>query len=106
MSANNQKKKPIFKKINTKIAVAVLLMVVVFFGSQIYITSVIGTSNAAIEEIRKEKDELRLTNEILSSQIDELKSIKNISEVAEKYGLSEKQIELITSPDSNIAIDL
>ena len=85
--------------------VAILIMVVTFFVSQIYITSVIGTSNAAIEEIRKEKDRLRLTNEILSSKIDELKSVKNIEAVSEKYGLSEKHIEQISLPFNDIALE-
>ncbi len=102
---SNQKKKPIFKKLNRRIAIAVFIVVVVFFGSQIYITSVIGTSNAAIEEIRKEKDQLRLTNEILSSQIDELKSIKNLEIIAEKYGLTEKPIEEIRSVENDIALE-
>ncbi len=100
MSRNNQKKKPIFKKFNKRLAIAVLLLVVVFFGSQIYITSVIGTSNAAIEEIRREKDQLRLSNEIISSEIDELKSIKNLQAVAEKYGLTEKQVSEISTVES------
>lgn len=100
----NEKKKHIFKSLNSKLLLAVFIAVLVFFGCQIYITSVIGTSNAAIEEIRIDKDELRLQNEILSSEIDELKSTKNLEEIATRYNLVEKDVIEIEIVDNSIAI--
>lgn len=105
MGKKQEKKKQIFRNLNRKLIVAVLLLIMAFFFSQIYITSLVGTKSGEIESIRIEKDKLRLENEILQSEIDEYKSITNIKKVAERYGLVEKNIqELVQASDDNLAI--
>ncbi|MCA9381041.1 hypothetical protein KC678_02150 [Candidatus Dojkabacteria bacterium] len=103
MNNTNTKKKEIFKSVNKRLFIAVIVTVGAFFTVQMYITSVIGTSNAAIEEIRIERDEIRLENEILRSQIDEKKSTKTLTEVAERYNLSEQYVQKIDSDQNDLA---
>ncbi len=95
------KKKPIFKSLNNKLGVLVAVMLVLFFVIQIYATSLIGTKSSEIEQIRIQRDQLRLENEILNSKIDNLKSVANIEEIAKKFNLNPKTVTQLQN--SNIA---
>ncbi len=79
-------------KINARLFLVVCLIGFGFFGVQILITSQVGTKSTEIEIIRKEKDQLRLENEIIKSKINEARSLTNSKEVIEKYQLQEKPI--------------
>lgn len=76
-----------FKLINKRFIIINCLLLIIFFISQIAITSVIGTKSSEIETIRVEKEKLRLENEILTSDINKEKSIENIKEVADTVNL-------------------
>jgi hypothetical protein len=100
-----EKKKPLFQSLNKKLMVTILICTGLFFACQMYMTSIVGTSNAAIEEIRKERDEIRLQNEIISSEIDKYKSIKNLQKLSEKYELQEKSVlEIPVTNDNELAV--
>ncbi|MCA9387210.1 hypothetical protein KC669_04215 [Candidatus Dojkabacteria bacterium] len=103
MKNTNSKKKEIFKSVNRRLFIAIIVSVGAFFATQMYITSIIGTSNAAIEEIRINRDEIRLENEILRSQIDEKKSTKSLTELAKRYNLTEQQIQKINTDLNDLA---
>lgn len=106
MGKKQEKKKRIFRNLNKKLIASALLLIVAFFFSQIYITSLVGTKSGEIEATRIEKDKLRLENEILQSEIDEYRSTTNIKKVAERYGLVEKSIqELAQAVDENLAFN-
>lgn len=96
-----EKKKPLFQSLNRKLVIVILIGTGLFFACQMYMTSIVGTSNAAIEEIRKERDAIRLENEILSSEIDKFKSIKNLQNLSDRYDLYEKPVEQIPTVDDN-----
>lgn len=80
-------KKISFKEINRRLALVCFLLLVIFFISQIAITSVIGTKSSEVETIRVEKDKIRLQNEIITSEINELKSIEKIREIENNVDL-------------------
>jgi len=106
MSTQN-KKKQIFKALNKKLFFSTLLLIAGFFFVQIYITSLVGTKSTEIENIRFQKDNIRLENEILQSQIDQQYSMENIKKVAEKYKLTEKYVEEVDAKQGpNVALSI
>lgn len=98
------KKKELFKSINKKLIVAIGILAISFFATQMFIASSVGTKSEAIEDIRIQKDQLRLENEILQAKIDKKRSITNIEKIAEKYNLQEKQVNSIYSQLENLAL--
>lgn len=102
--SKNKTKTISLKGINKKLFIINAILLVSFFVSQILVTSSIGTKSSEIEEIRKEKDRLRLENEIIGSDIDKAKSVDSLESVIEKYNLQEKNIiSLEEGSSDNIA---
>ncbi len=95
MEKFGEKQTYIFLNINKRLWTLIFVLIATFFVAQIFITSQVGTKSAEIDAIRTERDELRLENEILSSQIDEAKSIENIKKASEKFGLSEITVQIL-----------
>ena len=93
----------IFKKINNRMRIAFLVMFAIFFLVQVYYTSKVGTKSAEIEQIRIEKDQLRLENEILNSKISEAMSITKIEEKVKAMGLTQKIAEELQEPTNSLA---
>jgi cell division protein FtsB len=87
-----------FKKINSRLLLLNVCLVLSFFGIQMLITSAIGTKSAELESIRREKDEVRLSNEILTAEIDELKSFEKIKSLIEKQELIQKNVIFLEEP--------
>ncbi|GAB4285634.1 MAG: hypothetical protein Kow0081_3520 [Candidatus Dojkabacteria bacterium] len=92
MTAEQRK---IFKSLNKKLALAILLMLAAFFLVQFYLTASTGASNSSVELIRRERDELRLENEILSAEIDKIQSLPSIDELKSELLLEEKYVDEI-----------
>ncbi|MFS8130541.1 MAG: hypothetical protein ACMG57_01040 [Candidatus Dojkabacteria bacterium] len=90
-----------FKKINKKLFTINAILVIGFFGSQILVTSVLGTKTQEIDEIRQTKDDLRLQNEILTAQIDKAKTINASQELIDRLKLSAKDVTFLNdkTPD-------
>lgn len=84
-----------FKKVNRKLMAVNAGLLVLFFVVQILITSVLGTKTQEIDFIRNEKKELRLENEILTSEIDKSKSLASSEDIKEKYNLVEKNLTFL-----------
>lgn len=92
MTSFGPKQYDLFKSINKRLGLLIILLLIAFFGAQFYMTSKIGTSNAAIEQIRIEKNSLRLENEILSAKVDESKSLTKIMEAASQLNLEPRNV--------------
>ncbi len=90
----------IFKKFNKRLIAFNLVLMALFFIFQIAITSMLGTKSSELEAIREKKSELRLENEILNAEIDDMKSFKNISPLIEKKGLESKSVNFLTNPEN------
>jgi cell division protein FtsL len=90
-----QKRKISFNRLNKRLFLANSFLLAIFFISQIAVTSIVGTKSSEIENIRTEKDRLRLENEILTAQIDEAKSVDRAKDVISKYDLQEKQVNVL-----------
>jgi preprotein translocase subunit SecG len=84
-----------FKKINKTLVKSIVVLIVLFFASQILITAVLSTRTTAIDDIRRKKDELRLQNEILTAQIDKAKTISSSQALIEKYKLTGKEVNFL-----------
>jgi hypothetical protein len=95
----------IFKKLNNRMRIAFLVMFTIFFLVQVYYTSKVGTKSAEIEQIRIEKDQLRLENEIINSKISEAMSLTKIEEQVKAMGLVQKIAEELTEPANNLAVN-
>lgn len=89
-----------FKKFNKKLIACNLILMALFFIFQIAITSMLGTKSSELEAIREKKAELRLENEILNAEIDDLKSFKNISPLIDQKGLQSKSVNFLTNPEN------
>ena len=64
------------------------LLFVVGQGLHVYTSSIIAKTNIEVEELKQEIAKQQKENESLSMQLDELASLENIQEVADEYGLS------------------
>lgn len=93
-----------FKRINKKLILVNAGLIVLFFVSQILVTSILGTKTQEIDVIRNEKENLRLQNEILTSEIDKLKSVASSEEIKDKYNLVEKNVTFLEGEDNDIAL--
>ena len=80
------------KSINKKLFIVTLILLVLFFVSQMYFTASIGTQSGTIELIRQEKKQLRLENEILSAKIDQKLSLSEILSKAKDLNLEQKGV--------------
>jgi cell division protein FtsL len=101
-----KKKNQVFKKLNQKLILSIFILSVSYFSSQIYITSHVGTKNAEIDSISNEKENLRLENDILTSKINELRSLEKVRTIADKYNLVEKQVQELDRKESfDVAIN-
>lgn len=90
-----------FKKINKKLLTINIVLVIAFFGSQILVTSILGTKTQEIDEIRQSKDDLRLQNEILTAQIDKSKTINASQELVDRLKLSTKGVTFLNDNTSD-----
>lgn len=87
---------------NSLLVRANLIMLISFFVIQILVTATLGTKSQEIDSIRTEKDKLRQQNNILTSQINEAKTIASTKEIQEKYNLQEKGVNFLENPDQSI----
>jgi cell division protein FtsL len=67
------------------ILLALLIAIPIF---NVYTSSMLSETNNSIQKLKKKIDKQELVNQSLSMQIDELASLQNIQDIAEKYGLS------------------
>lgn len=89
-----------FDKVNRHLLSLTILLGVGFFLIPIITTSVLGTKSQEVDRIRFLKEQYRLENEMLVSEINKEKSVAGSIEMQEKYHLVEKHVNyLIDSPD-------
>lgn len=100
----NKTEKTNFKNINKNLIYFNVALIVLFFVSQILVTSILGTKTQEIDNIRNEKETLRLQNEILTSDIDKMKSVASSEEIKEKYNLVEKKVTFLSDDSNELAL--
>ena len=99
------KKKVLFKNLNKKLVISIMIFISIYVVLQIYTMSLVGTRSGEIERTRVEKNEIRLENEIIESQIDEYNSLSDLDSIISKYGLEEKIVlEVNVNPSNEIAL--
>jgi len=86
-------------KINKKLFIVNLILIVAFFISQIAVTHVIGTKAQEVDNTRTSKGQLREENKFLEAEIAKLKSLSAIKDVADKYNLVEKNVTYLDAPN-------
>lgn len=98
MNNNNyvQKQSSIsFKRINKRLIILNAVLVLAFFGVQIFATSVVGTKTQEIDYTRNQKNEIRQENSFLEAEIAKEKSLAEAKEVVDKYKLQEKDVNFL-----------
>lgn len=102
---NRQIKKISFNKLNSYLGTLIIILAIAYVGTQVVVTSMVGTKSEEIDNVRQEKAELRLENEILTSKIDGSKSLDNAKDLAQKAGLENKNINFLEKTDgTNVAL--
>lgn len=103
---NREYKNISFSKLNSYLGTIIIFLAIFFVGTQVVVTSMVGTKSEEIENVRQEKADLRLQNEILTSKIDGAKSLDNAKDVAQKEGLENKNINFLEKTDgTNVALN-
>lgn len=80
------------KNLNSKLLVFNAVVLAAFFAVQMIITVTMGTKTQEISVLREQKNDYRLKNEILISEIEKARSSLNQKEISEKYGLETKTL--------------
>jgi len=103
---NRQYKNLSFNKLNSYLGYIIIILAILYVGTQVVVTSMVGTKSEEVENVRQEKAELRLQNEILTSKIDGSKSLDNAKDLAQKEGLENKNINFLEKTDgTNVALN-
>jgi len=84
-----------FKKLNKRLVAFNALLILAFFGVQIFVTSFVGTKTQEIDYTRNQKTELRQNNSFLEAEIAKEKSVAQAQDVIEKYSLQEKEVNFL-----------
>lgn len=87
--------------INKNLIIINIILFGLFIALQIGITTAIGTKSAEIEEIRRQKDEVRLNIEILQSDIDEARAKANVEDIIENKSLETKPVVVLDNDRSD-----
>jgi hypothetical protein len=90
--------------VNKNMIVLNAILGVVFFLSQILSTSVLGAKSHEIDRIRIQKEQYRLENEMLISEINKEKSVAGSISVSEKYQLTEKNVNYLIDSSDQVAL--
>jgi len=100
-NSNRQNKSISFNKLNSYLGTLIIVLAVLYVGTQVLVTSMVGTKSEEIDNVRQEKAELRLENEILTSKIDGSKSLDNAKDLAQKAGLENKNVNFLEKTEGN-----
>ena len=87
MSRNKGKKLKLLKGEKFMYAIIIFLIALIPVIN-VYTSSLIAETNIELEELKSSIEKQKEENESLSMQIDELASLENIKSVADEYGLS------------------
>jgi hypothetical protein len=93
-----------FRIVNKNMIVLNAILGIVFFLSQILSTSVLGAKSNEIDRIRIQKEQLRLENEMLISEINKEKSVAGSISVSDKYQLTEKNVNYLIDSSDQVAL--
>ena len=96
-----QKRKITFSRLNSRLLIINGILIGIFFALQIFITSSVGTVSHDIDSTRKEKNELRLKNEILMAEIDKAKTLNVMKDAESKLGLTHKNVTFLDEGNFN-----
>ncbi|CAG1022569.1 hypothetical protein DOJK_01755 [Patescibacteria group bacterium] len=100
------KSKKDFHKLNRILTILIVALFIVYVGLQMVVTSMVGTKSEEIDNVRAQKAELRLENEILTSKIDGARSLDNAKDLQEKSNLETKNVNFLEKADgSNVALN-
>ncbi len=98
MNNNNflQKQNSIsFKRLNSRLLALNAILVLAFFGMQVFVTSFVGTKTQEIDFTRNAKTEIRQENSFLEAEIAKEKSVSQAQDVITKYNLQEKEVNFL-----------
>ncbi|BCX14190.1 MAG: hypothetical protein KatS3mg085_722 [Candidatus Dojkabacteria bacterium] len=95
------KQKNNLQSLNKSLFILNIILLVVFIVIQVGKTSIIGTKSVEIEEIRRQKDEIRLQTEILRAEIDSLKSLNRSESIAKENNLTIKPVTVLQGDNTN-----
>ncbi|GIW58758.1 MAG: hypothetical protein KatS3mg086_043 [Candidatus Dojkabacteria bacterium] len=95
------KQKNNLQSLNKSLFILNIILLVVFIAIQVGKTSIIGTKSVEIEEIRRQKDEIRLQTEILRAEIDSLKSLNRSESIAKENNLTIKPVTVLQGDNTN-----
>lgn len=94
-----------FFKLNKVLSYSIIGFVCFYILVQVVITASVGTKSEEIFNVRSQKAELRLENEILTSKIDATRSLENSKEFAKTLNLETKNIIFLEENDGkNVAL--
>lgn len=103
---NRVEKKRSFSKLNAYLGYLIIILAVVYVATQVLVTSMVGTKSEEIDNVRQEKAELRLQNEILTSKIDGAKSLDFAKDLAQRESLETKNVNFLEENDgTNVALN-
>jgi hypothetical protein len=94
------KTKNSLKSLNKSLVIFNFILFVLLIVIQIGKTSIIGTKTVEIENIRRQKDEIRLQIEIVRAEIDSLKSLKKVELLAKENDLVTKPVTVLENNSS------
>ena len=86
MAKNGKKVKLLKGEVMMYFILIMLIVAIPMFN--VYTSSLLAESNNNVQKIKKKIDKQELVNQALSMRIDELASLDNIQNIAQKYGLS------------------
>jgi len=98
MNNNNYLKKQnsiSFKRLNSRLLIINAVLVLAFFGVQVFVTSFVGTKTQEIDFTRNQKTEIRQENSFLEAEIAKEKSVAQAQDVISKYNLHEKEVNFL-----------
>lgn len=95
------KEKLDFNKVNNRLVGVIIAVALLYVTVQVFVTSNVGTKSEEIDHVRTEKAQLRLENEILTSKIDQAKSLEVAKDIANEVKLENKEVNFLIEQNKN-----
>lgn len=90
-----------FNNVNNKLTLLIIIVTFVYIAVQVFVTSNVGTKSEEIDHVRTEKAQLRLENEILTSKIDQAKSLEVAKDIRNEFELENKEVHFLVEQNKN-----
>ncbi len=88
--------------LNKRFQLIAIFLLVSFISAQFAILATVGTQGMKVDQVRSQKDELRLENDHLRADIDKAKTLENISAGLDKmFSLTPTGVTVIELPHAS-----